>query len=157
VRLSGGITATRLHGRTVPSTLDGTAYLEREHPDDFAAIKWMRETLTGLPVVLEATGDPYSYYARFSSNSGLPTVMGWANHEGLWRNNDRDVAQRRTDVMRIYNAPTLADVATLLDRYQVKYVVVGELEQKEYQAAGLAKFAQLKVAFARGGTTVYQR
>lgn len=152
-----GITATRLHGRTVPSTLDGTAYLEREHPDDFAAIKWMRETLTGLPLVLEATGDPYSYYARFSSNTGLPTVMGWANHEGLWRNNDRDVAQRRTDVMRIYNAPTLADVATLLDRYHVKYVVVGELEQKEYQAAGLAKFAQLKVAFARGGTTVYQR
>jgi YYY domain-containing protein len=152
-----GITVTRLHNRVVASTLDGTEYLSREHPDDFAAIKWMRETIGDLPVVLEATGDPYSYYARFSSNTGLPTVMGWGNHEGLWRNNDRQVAGRRADVVQMYNASTLADAAALLDQYQVKYVVVGELERKDYQAAGLAKFAQLPVAFSRGGTTVYRR
>jgi len=152
-----GITVTRLHNRVVASTLDGTEYLSREHPDDFAAIKWMRETIGDLPVVLEATGDPYSYYARFSSNTGLPTVMGWGNHEGLWRNNDRQVAGRRADVVQMYNAATLADAAALLDQYQVKYIVVGELERKDYQAAGLAKFAQLPVAFARGGTTVYRR
>jgi YYY domain-containing protein len=152
-----GITATRLHNRPVPTTLDGTEYLSREHPDEFAAIRWMRETVADLPVVLEATGDPYSYYARFSSNTGLPTVMGWANHEGLWRNNDRHIAERRMDVARMYNAPTLADAQALLDRYHVTYIVVGELERKDYQAAGLAKFAQLPVAFSRGGTTVYRR
>ncbi len=152
-----GITATRLHNRVVATTLDGTEYLSREHPDEFAAIRWMRETVPDLPVVLEATGDPYSYYARFSSNTGLPTVMGWANHEGLWRNNDHVVAERRADVVRMYNAPTLADVQALLDRYEVKYIVVGELERKDYQAAGLAKFAQLPVAFSRGGTTIYRR
>ncbi|MGD0948869.1 MAG: DUF2298 domain-containing protein [Candidatus Binatia bacterium] len=152
-----GITATRLHNRVVATTLDGTEYLSREHPDEFAAIKWMRETIADLPVVLEATGDPYSYYARFSSNTGLPTVMGWANHEGLWRNNDPAVAQRRTDVVRMYNAPTLADAQALLDHYEVRYIVVGELERKDYQAAGLAKFAQLPVAFTRGGMTIYRR
>jgi YYY domain-containing protein len=152
-----GITATRLHYRVVPRTLDGTEYLSREHPDEFAAIKWMRETVSDLPVVLEATGDPYSYYARFSSNTGLPTVMGWANHEGLWRNNEPAVAQRRTDVARMYNAPTLADAQALLDHYKVRYIVVGELERKEYQATGLAKFAELPVAFTQGGTTIYRR
>ena len=152
-----GITATRLHNRVVPITLDGTDYLAREHPDEFAAIKWMRETVADLPVVLEASGDPYSYYARFSSNTGLPTVMGWANHEGLWRNNDRVVAERRSDVARMYNTPRLADAQALLDRYHIKYVVVGELERKDYQAAGLAKFAELPVAFTRGGTTIYRR
>ena len=152
-----GITATRLHNRVVAATLDGTEYLSREHPDEFAAVRWMRETVPDLPVVLEATGDPYSYYARFSSNTGLPTVMGWANHEGLWRNNDHSIAARRADVVRMYNAPTLADAQALLDRYEVKYIVVGELERKDYQAAGLAKFAQLPVAFSHGGTTVYRR
>ncbi len=152
-----GITATRLSNRAVPSTLDGTAYLEREHPNDFAAVKWMRETVDGLPVLLEASGDPYSYYARFSSNTGLPTVMGWANHEGLWRSHEAEITQRRTDVTRIYNAPTLEEVTALLDRYQVKYIVVGELERKDHQAAGLEKFAQLPVAFARGSTTIYRR
>ncbi|MFI5364294.1 MAG: DUF2298 domain-containing protein [Candidatus Binatia bacterium] len=152
-----GITATRLSGRMVPETLDGTEYLEREHPDDFAAIKWLRETVTGLPVILEATGDPYSYYARFAANTGLPTVLGWANHEGLWRNNNPDVNKRRADVMRMYSAPALADIASLLDTYNVKYIAVGELERKDYPAAGLEKFAQLTAAFSHGGTTIYQR
>jgi YYY domain-containing protein len=152
-----GITATRLANRVAPRTIDGTEYLSREHPDDFAAIAWMREHVGGLPVILEASGDPYSYYARFSSNTGLPTVMGWANHEGLWRGHERQVGERVADVARIYNAPSLAEVVNLLDRYQIKYVLVGDLERKDYQAAGLEKFAQLKAAFTRGGTTVYER
>jgi uncharacterized membrane protein len=57
----------------------------------------------------------------------------------------------------MYNAPHLDDITALLDRYGVKYVVVGELERKEYQAAGLEKFAQLPVAFTHGGLTIYQR
>ena len=152
-----GITATRLSGRGAPSTLDGTAYLEREHPDEFAVVKWMRENISDLPVILEATGNPYSYYARFSSNTGLPTVLGWANHEGLWRSHENEVAQRASDVGRLYNAPTLAEVANLLDRYHVQYIVVGELERKDYQAAGVAKFTELPVAFSQGGTTLYRR
>jgi len=152
-----GITATRLANRGVPVTLNGTAYLEREHPDEFAVVKWMRENIGDLPVVLEATGNPYSYYARFSSNTGLPTVMGWANHEGLWRSHETEVNQRTADVTRIYNAPTLVEVADVLDRYHVKYVIVGELERKDYQGAGLAKFAELPVAFSQGGTTLYRR
>ncbi|GIW39922.1 MAG: hypothetical protein KatS3mg076_0499 [Candidatus Binatia bacterium] len=150
-----GLTRTRL-GSPWPRTLDGNAYLAREHPDDFAAIEWLRENVRGLPVVLEATGDPYSYYARISSNTGLPTVMGWANHEGLWRGHDPDVEKARKDVLRIYQAPTLGEVAPLLDAYGVRYVVVGELERKDYGEAGLAKFRELPVAFSHGGTTVYE-
>jgi YYY domain-containing protein len=152
-----GVTATRVVHHTGPLTVDGNEYLKREHPDDFAGIQWIREHVSGLPVILEATGNPYSYYARFSSNTGLPTVMGWSNHEGLWRGNNPAVGQRRQDVARMYNAPHLDDITALLDRYGVKYVVVGELERKEYQAAGLEKFAQLPVAFTHGGLTIYQR
>jgi len=151
-----GITATRLRGRFAPVTLDGTEYLSREHPDDFAAIRWVRENVTDLPVVLEATENPYSYYARFSSNTGLPTVMGWANHEGLWRSHEPGVEQRKAEVIRMYKAPTLEEITPLLDRYHVKFVIVGELERKDY-GSGVDKFQALHVAFARGGTTVYER
>ena len=152
-----GITATRLHNRVAPITLDGTEYLSREHPDDFAAVQWLRTGDSDLPVILEASGDPYSYYARFSSNTGLPTIMGWANHEGLWRGHENEVGERRAQVARIYNAATLAEVAPLLDRYHIKYIVVGELERKDYSAGGLQKFNELPVAFARGTTTIYRR
>jgi YYY domain-containing protein len=152
-----GVTATRVVHRADPLTLDGNEYLQRDHPDDFGAIQWIREHVTDLPVILEASGNPYSYYARFSSNTGLPTVMGWANHEGLWRGHEKEVGARQADVTRMYNATTLAEITPLLDRYHVKYVVVGELERKDYRAAGLQKFAELAAAFTRGTTTIYQR
>jgi YYY domain-containing protein len=152
-----GVTATRLHSRMLPATLDGNEYLQREHPDEFAAIQWIRQNVRGLPVILEASGNPYSYYARFSSNTGLPTVMGWANHEGLWRSHEEAVGKRQQEVTFMYNAAALADVQSLLDRYMVKYVVVGEVERKDYKTAGLQKFEQLKAVFSQGGTTIYER
>jgi len=153
-----GMIATR-QGSPWPLTLDGTAYLEREHPDDFAAIRWLRENVEGMPVVLEASGDPYSYYARFASNTGLPTVMGWANHEGLWRGHDQRVEARKRDVRLAYAAPTLEAATPILDRYGVKYVIVGDLERQDFRQspASLEKFDALKVAFRQGQTVVYER
>lgn len=151
-----GITATRITYRPVPRTLDGTEYLEREHPDDFAAIDWLRKNIAGQPVILEATGNPYSYYARFSSNVGLPTVMGWANHEGLWRDHDARVNSRRIDVQRIYGAATLDEAKPLLDTYGVVYIAVGDLERQDAPAEGLAKFEVLPKAFEHGRTVIYR-
>ncbi|MFN8643637.1 MAG: DUF2298 domain-containing protein, partial [Candidatus Binatia bacterium] len=149
-----GITFDRINSPW--KTLDGNAYLRREHPDDFAAIEWLRANVPGQAVILEATGNPYSYFARFSANTGLPTVLGWANHEGLWRGHDNTVMARRDDVMRIYNAPSLAAATPLLDKYGVRFILVGDVEREEH-AAGLAKFAELPVAFKSGGTVVYRR
>jgi len=150
-----GMTLTRGNSPW-PLSLDGTAYLEREHPDDFAAIAWLRQNVSGQPVLLEASGDPYSYYARFASNTGLPTVMGWANHEGLWRGHDQIVEARKRDVKQVYAAPTLEAAAPILDRYGVKYILVGDLERHDNKQ-GLQKFDELKVVFRQGQTTVYER
>jgi YYY domain-containing protein len=149
-----GLTLDRL-GRH--PTLDGNAYLgQPEFRDDLAAIAWLRREVRGTPVVLEATGNPYSYFARFASNTGLPTVLGWANHEGLWRGHDHGVGVRQGHVTRMYSAPTLAEVEPLLAQYRVRYVVVGALERQHYPARGLEKFAALPVAFQSGGTTLYE-
>jgi YYY domain-containing protein len=149
-----GITLDRLNSPW--KTLNGNAYLRREHPDDFAAIEWLRANVNEPTVILEATGNPYSYFARFSANTGLPTVLGWANHEGLWRGHDTTVMARRDDVMRIYNAPSLDAVTPLLDKYGVRYILVGDVEREEHKD-GLAKFASLPVAFQSGGTVIYKR
>ncbi|MCX8072083.1 MAG: DUF2298 domain-containing protein [Candidatus Binatia bacterium] len=152
-----GVTATRLKYLDRGLTLDGNWYLRRDHPDDFAAIEWIRNNVRGLPVILEASGNPYSYYARFSSNTGLPTVMGWANHEGLWRSHEASVEARKREVAAIYAAPTLEEVEPLLNRYRVRYIVIGELERRDFKAESLEKFNRLRVAFSQGRTTIYER
>jgi len=149
-----GITLDRLGNPR--GTLDGNNYLRREHPGDFAAVEWLRSNVHDPEVILEATGNPYSYFARFSANTGLPTVLGWANHEGLWRGHDNLVMARRDDVMRIYNAPTLVEVEPLLDRYKVRYILVGDVEHEEH-ATSLDKFASLQEVFRSGNTVIYKR
>jgi uncharacterized membrane protein len=149
-----GITSDRL--ASPYKTLDGNAYLARDHPGDFAAVEWLRKNVPDQTVILETTGDPYSYFARFSSNTGLPTVLGWANHEGLWRGHDQTVMARRDHVLRIYNATTLAEVQPLLDRYKVRYIIVGDLEREKHKA-GIEKFAALEPVFRSGGTVIYKR
>jgi uncharacterized membrane protein len=148
------VTADRLAwGRE--RTLDGNEYLRSHHAGDWAAIEWLRHNTDDDAIILEASGNPYSYFARFSSNTGRPTVMGWANHEGLWRAHDAEVGQRNADVRRIYDAQALAPVRPLLAKYGVRYVVVGELERKEHPA-GVDKFASLPRVFESGGTAIYE-
>lgn len=149
-----GILSDRVGGRAL--TLDGNAYLRREHPDDFAALDWLRQHAALKDVLLEATGNPYSYFARFSSNTGNPTVLGWANHEGLWRGHDKEVMQRHGEIGRIYNSGSLDDVRPLLNKYNVAWVIVGDLEHETYKPEGLKKFERLQVAFNSGRTTVYR-
>jgi YYY domain-containing protein len=158
-----GVTNDRM-GWPRQRTLDGNAYLLRDHADDFAAITWLRDNVEDLDVILETTGNPYSYFARFSSNTGLPTLLGWSNHEGLWRAHDPIVGERRDQVQWIYNAPSLdaphprsrKSSRVLLDQHAVRYVIVGELEREHHQAAGLEKFESLPVAFRNGQTVIYK-
>ena len=101
-------------------------------------------TLPDQTVILETTGDPYSYFARFSSNTGLPTVLGWANHEGLWRGHDHEPSWRGAiDVLRIYNATTLAEVQPLLDRYKVQLHHRRRSGAREASRRASQKFAAL--------------
>jgi YYY domain-containing protein len=130
-----------IRSRALPDglTLDGMAYLDREHPDDGAAIRWLSTHVSGLPVVLEATGDPYSYFARVSANTGLPTVLGWANHEGVWRGADPQIRARADDVNRLYGSTDDDVRGRLLARYGIRYVFFGELERERFSDAALAR------------------
>jgi YYY domain-containing protein len=140
--------------------LDGLAYLRRDHPSDAAAIRWLGREASGLPVVLEATGDPYSYFARVSANTGLPTVLGWGNHERVWRGLDARISERARDVGQLYAETDLDQVRALLLRYRVRWVFIGDLEREHYPSAGLDKFAShpelFEAAYRSGSTEVFR-
>ena len=150
--------ALRWNGRASFS-LDGIAYLDRDHPSDGPAIRRLAAQTRGLPVVLEATGDPYSYYARVASNTGLPTVLGWANHESVWRGVDPRIERRKRDVDLLYRETDADRLGAALAQYRVRYVFVGELERSRYPAEALAKFAADSKRFERiiqsGSTEVF--
>lgn len=137
-------------------TLDDFDRVRRENPDEAAAILWLRSAPDG--VIAEATGDPYSSYGRISIYTGLPTILGWGNHEGQWRGSDFQgiLAQRRDDVETLYAAPDWQTTQSILERYKVRYVVVGYLERASYRV-NEEKFNNfLKPVFQQGNVTIYE-
>ena len=149
---------TKAGGFQAEPTLDGTAYVADHNPDDYAAIRWLNENVEGAPVILEATGGSYSYYGRVSSQTGLPTLLGWDFHEVQWRGTGEEGNKRKPDIETIYGSLDAQAALTLMDKYDIRYVYVGSLERSHYSAAALDKFDYIMdVIYQQGSVTIYKR
>ena len=136
-----------------PATLDGQDYLERWFPAAYKMVCFIDENIPGQPVILEASGGAYQYGSPapecvISSNTGAPTVIGWVNHEQVWRGHAPEVSQRHQDVATIFNTTDIETAKKILVKYNVEYVYVGGQEKKQFRPEGLTKFAQLPEHFS---------
>ncbi len=138
-------------------TLDGLAFVNVYNSAEYDAISWLQREIEGTPVILEAVGGAYSDFGRVAARTGLPTLLGWANHERQWRGADHPEPGTRDPVVRqIYEQPDWLGVPELLDQYNIDYVYVGSLERTEYGEQGLQKFAEnMEVAFQNEMVTIY--
>ena len=152
-----GASISRTGGFAGPATLDGMAFVARERPEEYAAVQWLNDNVSGHPVIVEAVRGSFAYeYARISSRTGLPAVMGWTGHEGQWRGQYDEIAERERDVNTLY-AGSAQDALRIMEKYDVRYVVVGYLERAEFGPA-LSKFDRIMdVAFQSGDTVIYER
>jgi uncharacterized membrane protein len=145
---------SRLQAHSGAFTLDASKALERRSPADAAAIGWLERNAPRNAVVLEASGDPYGEYARISSHTGVPTLLGWGNHEGLWRSNEQEIGDRATYLKVFYGGDERLANA-VVQKYKVTHVVLGDMERKLYPGADLiSRYLFLKPEFP-GPTTVY--
>ncbi len=116
--------------------------LELEH--DYGVIRWLQDNVNGSPVIMEANVPPYRWGNRISIYTGLPAVVGWdwhtRQHRAGFPDASAEVFGRVNDVTGFYNTPDAQQAMNLLSEYQVKYVIVGPLEQAYYSPVGLGKF-----------------
>lgn len=136
---------------------DGLKYLADLYPDDYQAILWIRSSFKNQPVILEGQGDSYTDYARISSNTGLPTVVGWPVHEWLWRGSYDEAGKRSAEVTTLYENKDPDLTKDLLKKYNVSYVYIGELERQKYPNLNEVKFQSLgQIIFQSGNTRIYK-
>lgn len=137
--------------------LDGIKYLSILYPDDYKLVNWINNNINGQPVVLEASGDSYTDYARISANTGLPTVIGWSVHEWLWRGSYSLVAPRIEDVKTLYTTKDINLIKILLKKYNISYVVISSLERERYANLNEANFKKLaKIIYKNGSASLYK-
>ncbi|MCC7370422.1 MAG: glycosyltransferase family 39 protein [Chloroflexi bacterium] len=156
----------------LPMSLDGmeymsaAAYRDRDKdldlPSDYDAIRWMMAHIEGSPVIVEGIAPLYHWGARYSIYTGLPAVLGWDWHQKQQRAGYVErVDQRQRDVGRFYETTDTQAMWSIIDRYDISFIVVGGLERAYYPAAGLAKFERLvdngfEVVYRQGSVTIYR-
>jgi len=155
---------------TVP-VVDGVGGDQIRYRGDAAAIAWLQKNISGTPVVAEASIGPYRCNgSRISSATGLPTIIGWERHEQQQRYPEL-LPERVQDVRTLYTTPDVGEKLSILYKYNVEFVVVGDIERlypiasnecsPTGSSAGIAAFESmvgdsLEVAFSEAGATIYQ-
>ncbi len=137
--------ADGLEGRTRQiagvKTVDGLNFLRVREPDVAAGIDWLRANINGVPVVAEAAGESYrDERSRFSTHTGLPTLIGWVHHS---RERGNSPEPRIDDCRLLYTSTNREKVRDLLKKEEIRYVIVGPIERSLYAMGGgkgLAKF-----------------
>jgi len=133
----------RLEDRVSPSglSLDALAFLEADDivpnrdarldpGNDRTLVRWLQTNVPGRPTIAEAPGPDYGWNGRISAISGLPSVIGWPYHQSQQRRDqEAEIRQRTVDMASIYESgdPTL--IESVLQQYDVGYVVFGSAEQ----------------------------
>ncbi|MFN7986068.1 MAG: DUF2298 domain-containing protein [Thermoanaerobaculia bacterium] len=152
--LAGHLRTNRVE--TPRGTLDGLAYLARHRPDEAAGVAWIEKNVPGLPTIVEAYGPAYQEYARFSSNTGLPTVVGWDYHV-FQRGKPREALDRRvSDVAALYASPEIA-AGRVLSAYGSRFLVSGREEREKGRGDPFLPLSGLFApAFSRPDLALYR-
>jgi YYY domain-containing protein len=171
---------------SAPRTLDSMTYMnhaqyanygvDMDLSEDYRAIRWLQDTVQGSPVIVEAAsaGVQYQWHQRFSIYTGLPDVVGWEWHQVQQRLLDSaTVIARGKEVDGFYGTTDLATARDFLSKYNVRYIIVGQLERAKYAPGapngpvplegpdGLLKFDQYNgvlwnEAYRDGRTVIYE-
>jgi uncharacterized membrane protein len=148
--LTSHFTSDSVYAQTDDPTLDATAFVDRVHGDEAAAIRWVGE-LGGRPTITTVPGD-YGWdggrnggSSAPSSLTGVPTVLGW-HHEIGYRG--QAAYDRRAEDLRTIYTGEPAESAALLDDYDVRYVYVGPAERATYESS----YRDITVAEVEGVT-----
>ena len=156
-----------------PRSLDGMAYMKTSYysdqnatfelNQDYDAIKWMQQNVQGSPVIVEGNTVEYRWGSRFTIYTGLPGVVGWNWHQRQQRGflSDATVWARINEIPVFYTTTDIEAALSFLKKYNVKYIVVGQLEEAYYQGDGLTKFSAFdgtywKKVFQEKNTTIYE-
>jgi uncharacterized membrane protein len=156
----------------VPLTLDSMEYMayarhwdgqDMDLSQDYRAIRWLQDNVVASPVIVEGHAPEYRWGARFTIYTGLPSVIGWNWHQRQQRalTPDTWVFNRVAEVNDFYTTADIDQARAFLEKYDVRYIIVGQMEQNYYPPGGLLKFESQdgvlwRSVYRDSGTVIYE-
>jgi YYY domain-containing protein len=134
-------------------TLDGGRFMnvidlsEGEAQPDAELIRYMRANLAGFPVIAEWYQSEYRWNSRISVQTGLPAVVGWANHmRQQYSPISPQVDQRITDLQMLYTSGDPVAMQQVIDDYNIQYIVLGVLERQFMTPNAIIAFDEMEAS-----------
>ncbi|MCD4738091.1 MAG: DUF2298 domain-containing protein [Anaerolineae bacterium] len=135
----------KIHDRwtkAAPHTLDGAAFIpyatqyenggSTSLAPDARVIRWLQDNVAGSPVIIEGQATrEYLWGNRVSIYTGLPGVAAWRWHQVQQRlvMPGSTVENRQQDIRDFYNTPNPDYARLILEKYDVRYVILTPYER----------------------------
>jgi uncharacterized membrane protein len=158
----GFVTAAKLgpqitEPNPAPLSLNGTAYVLTEHPEEASAIRWLQTREGQSTMVSQPTRTPYRWEdgigaSAGSSLSGIPTVVGWS-HEAGYRG-EPAFDNRARDIDQLYTGSNTT-TKQLLATYNVDLIYMGPHETIAYGQRDFSALEGVTIAHQSGNVTIY--
>lgn len=138
-------------GKGGPHTLD----------NDRDGINWVRANVDGSPTIIEGIAPLYHFGSRVSIYTGLPAVLGWDWHQTQQRQRFQvQVQERLKDVNDFYTTSDVQEARDIIRKYDVQWVIVGDVEHNYYPSEGIAKInsgldGSLELAYQNPGMQIW--
>ncbi len=159
--------------KSMSLTLDGSKFIQNKNIADYKAIQWLNNNQPTRTVILEAAGPAYTYYGRIGVHTGMGNILNVETHEWTWRfeypqefKHWKDlikipnpetgygpIAKTKDQVKKAYETASLEEAREILDKYNVEYVYIGDLEREAYKVQE-EKFYQLGQLVMQEGNSV---
>jgi uncharacterized membrane protein len=120
-----------------------------------AAANWLFQNARDGDGIFEAEkkdGGDYSEYSRYAHATGVPAVIGPQAHSFQWLGNWDEVFARKNAVRALYTGNDAVLQTAVLRAYAARWIVIGELERREYGAANCARLESSLPIAARFGS-----
>jgi YYY domain-containing protein len=156
----------------VPHTLDSMTFMatskywdsvDMDLGQDYRAIRWMQDNVQGSPVIVEGNCPEYRWCTRFTIYTGLPGVVGWNWHQRQQRGfvEPLIIENRIAEITNFYTTVNISEAILFLKKYNVRYIIVGQVENIYYPGSGLLKFEAYdgilwNEVFRDGMTVIYE-
>jgi uncharacterized membrane protein len=169
-------TTEKIHDRMSqesPHTLDGMEFMNQSNyldqggvfdlSQDYKAIRWLQENVQGSPVIVEGNTPLYRWGSRMTIYTGLPSVLGWDWHQTQQRGfvETSRIHARLAEIIAFYTTTDKGYAVSFLEKYNVSYIILGQLERTYYPGDGLVKFEQFEgelwqEVYRDGDTVIYE-
>ena len=131
---------------------------------ELQAARWIDRELTGMPVLLTASGSGNGNFGVISAITGQPTVLGDGEIQRRMRPGWNGLVDRRSQhVTTMYTSANDWNVVSpLLQQYNVRYIVIGPTERAMFGSTVEQSFAtaaangHLELVYQDQGVSIYR-